>query len=106
MLEIKTYNMLSKSKITALIRQSGNVDKIFGKKFTDIELRSVALLSSSSSNQNNHKIDVEKLEVPSRYADVPISDKSYFDFIWENREKHFNKVAMVSCISFYTCKPF
>ena len=98
--------MLSKSKLTALIRQSGNVDKIFGKKFTDIELRSVTLLSSSNSNQNNPKIDVEKLEVPSRYADVPISDKSYFDFIWENREKHFNKVAMVSCISYSTCKPF
>ena len=45
---------------------------------------------------------MEKVEVPSRYADVPISEKSYFDFIWENREKHFNKVAMVSCISFYT----
>ena len=98
--------MLSKSKLIALIRQSGNVDKIFGKKFSDIEFRSVALFASSSSNQNNHKIDVEKLEVPSRYADVPISEKSYFDFIWENREKHFNKVAMVSCISFYTYKLF
>ena len=93
--------MLFKSKLTALIRQSGNVDKIFGKKFSDTELRSVALFTSSSSNHSNHKIDVEKLEVPSRYADVPISDKSYFDFIWENREKHSNKVAMVSCISFY-----
>ena len=98
--------MLSKSKLTALIRQSGNVDKIFGKKFSDTELRSVALFASSRSNQNNHKIDVEKLEVPSRYADVPISDKSYFDFIWENREKHFNKVAMVSCISFYILDEF
>merc|ERR1712198_244917 len=43
--------------------------------------------------------DIEKHEVPSRYPDVPISNQPYFDFIWGNREKHFNKTAMVDGIT-------
>ena len=90
--------MIFKSKLSALLRQSGIKDKKLGKKFSETKLSSIVSFSSSS---NNLKVDLEKLEVPSRYDDVPISEKSYFDFVWENREKHFNKIAMVSCISLY-----
>ena len=89
--------MLFKSKISAIVRQAGKLDNYSGSNCSKVELRSLARFASSS---NNPRIDVEKLEVPSRYDDVPISNKSYFDFVWENREKHFNKVAMVSFVSF------
>ena len=89
--------MLFKSKISAIVRQVGKLDNNFGNNCSKVKLKSLARFSSSS---NNPRIDVEKLEVPSRYDDVPISNKSYFDFVWENREKHFNKVAMVSLLSF------
>ena len=89
--------MLFKNKISVIVRQAGKLDKYLGNNCSKVELRSLARLASSSSNP---RIDVEKLEVPSRYDDVPISNKSYFDFVWENREQHFNKVAMVSVIYF------
>ena len=64
--------------------------------------RTVIAQFSAGSNQNN-RIDFDQLIVPSRYANVPISDKPYFDFVWENREKHFNKVAVVSRIVKIAC---
>ena len=89
--------MLFKSKVSAIVRQAGKLESYLGKNSSKVERNSLARFSSSS---NNPRIDVEKLEVPSRYDDVPISNKSYFDFVWENREKHFNRVAMVRFISF------
>lgn len=89
--------MLFQSKISAIVRQAGKLDSHLSNNCSKVELRSLARFLSSS---NNPRINVEKLEVPSRYDDVPISNKSYFDFVWENREKHFNRVAMVSVISF------
>ena len=89
--------MLFKSKISVIVRQAGKLDKYLRNNCSKVELKSLVRFSSSN---NNPRIDVEKLEVPSRYDDVPISNKSYFDFVWENREKHFNRVAMVKFISF------
>ena len=87
--------MLFTSKITNLVRKSGNFDIILGKNLFKNEHSITAHFASTASS--SLKIDAEKLEVPSRYDDVPISNKPYFDFVWENRENHFNKIAMVSC---------
>ena len=86
--------MLFSSKVGSLLRQAGHVDAL-GKNVPKIERNVVAHCTSASYSI---KVDYDKLEVPSRYQDVPISNKSYFEFVWENREKHFNKVAMVSTL--------
>ena len=94
--------MLFKSKITALLRKSGSLDITVGKNLCKNERAITAHFASTATS--SLKIDVEKLEVPSRYDDVPISNKPYFDFVWENRENHFNKIAMVSCSSLLSLK--
>ena len=89
--------MLFSSRVTAVLRQIGYCNPL-GKNVSKIERNVVAQFASAS---NSKKVDYESLEVPSRYQDVPISNKPYFDFVWENREKHFNKVAMVSKVKGY-----
>jgi len=84
--------MIFSSRVSSILRQVGNCNRL-GKNVLKIERNVVAQFVSASNSKN---VDYDKLEVPSRYQDVPISNKPYFDFVWENREKHFNKVAMVS----------
>ena len=84
--------MLFSSRISSVLRQIGYCNPL-GKNVPKIERNGVAQFASASKSK---KVDYDTLEVPSRYQDVPISNKPYFDFVWENREKHFNKVAMVS----------
>ena len=77
--------MIFRSRFAALVCKSG-------KKLLQAE-RNVSVQFASVSSLK--KIDFDTLEVPSRYADVPISNQPYFEYVWENREKHFGKVAMV-----------
>ena len=84
--------MLFSRRVSSVLRQSGYCNSL-GKKVSKVERNVVAQFASDSSSK---KVDYDKLEVPSRYQDVPISNQPYFDYVWENREKHFNKVAMVS----------
>ena len=80
------------SKITALAYRSGSF-KSFGKKFLQTNRNVVSQLSAISSLT---KVEFSGLEAPSRYVDVAISNQSYCDYVFENRGKHFGKVAMVS----------
>ena len=84
--------MIFSNRVSSILRQVGYCNRL-GKNVLKIERNVVAQFVSASNSKN---VDYDKLEVPSRYQDVPISNKPYFDFVWENREKHFNKVAMVS----------
>ena len=61
-----------------------------------VQIQHTGIAQFSSGRNLAKRIDFDQLIVPSRYADVPISDKPYFDFVWENKEKHLDKVAVVS----------
>lgn len=84
--------MIFRSRITAFICQSGNLNSL-GKKLLQTE-RNVSVQFAAASTLK--RVDFDTLEVPSRYADVPISNQPYFEYVWENRAKHLGKVAMVS----------
>ena len=84
--------MSFQSKLRTLLHRFGYQAPL-RKKLLTIERNLVFQISSASSIG---KVDLDRLEVPSRYSDVPISNMPYFDYIWENRQKHFDKVAMVS----------
>ena len=90
--------MLFNSKIASILKNSVNLNVTLRNSLYKNECRLTAKFLSTSCTSLRWALeeDVEKYEVPSRYPDVPISNKPYFDFIWENREKHFNKTAMVS----------
>ena len=77
--------MIFRSRFAALVYQSGK-KLLHAERHVSVQFASVSSLK---------KIDFDTLEVPSRYADVPISNQPYFDYVWENRAKHFGKVAMV-----------
>ena len=89
--KLSWYTMIISRRVSAAIPQIGHCLSL-GKNGSKLEQNIVAQFSSTSSAK---KVDYDKLEVPSRYQDVTISNKPYFDFVWENRERHFNKVAMV-----------
>ena len=77
--------MIFRSRFAALVYQSGK-KLLHAERHVSVQFASVSSLK---------KIDFDTLEVPSRYADVPISNQPYFEYVWENRAKHFGKVAMV-----------
>ena len=62
-------------------------------RFDHVVVAGTSLFSSDAKQRD--RINVKELIVSSRYEDVPISEKPYFDFVWENRAKHSNKIAMV-----------
>ena len=91
--------MLFKSKIASILKNSVNPNVTLRNSLYKNECKFTNnFLSTTCTSLRGWALeeDVEKHEVPSRYPDVPISNKPYFDFVWENREKHFNKTAMVS----------
>ena len=91
--------MLFKSKIASILKNSVNPNVTLRNSLYKNEFNlNKNFLSTTCSSLRYWALeeDVERHEVPSRYPDVPISNKPYFDFIWENREKHFNRTAMVS----------
>ena len=91
--------MIFSSKIASILKSSVNPNVTLLKSLYKNECNLTKnFLSTNCTSLRCWALeeDIEKHEVPSRYPDVPISNQPYFDFIWENREKHFNKTAMVS----------
>ena len=91
--------MLFNSKIASILKNSVNSNVTLRNSLYRNEFNlTTKFLSTSCTSLRCWALeeDIEKHEVPSRYPDVPISNQPYFDFIWGNREKHFNKTAMVS----------
>ena len=85
--------MILQRKIRLLTQRLNSFNCYVAKSFIP-KYASIPQFSSGSYKSN--KINLENLTVPSRYKDVPLSQKSYFDFVWEHREKHLDKIAMVS----------
>eukprot|EP00095_Tigriopus_kingsejongensis_P000194 maker-scaffold41_size498431-snap-gene-1.20 protein:Tk00194 transcript:maker-scaffold41_size498431-snap-gene-1.20-mRNA-1 annotation:"probable 4-coumarate-- ligase 1-like" len=52
-------------------------------------------LSARSLSISNGRFGI----VRSQYEDVPISDKSLFHFMWENKDKYFHKIALVDGVT-------